>query len=585
MEALTNCSQSPSRVRVSVAETEAVSSGNACTSSLSPPRSTFATHVPMPAMAPTPPAGKQVIDIESSPVRASPESNGTPSVSALNDIASETDGGSAKKRKRVKLTEEEKAEREEIRKKKVENFENRKAAKAAKDTERDEKRRAKEEDKRVKEEEKRKKEDAIKQKDRQQLRLGNFFNKKPIVTVPSMASEMKAHDVAKKSDYEDVFLPFHVRASTTLYPATAFARDGPARDVAHQSIERLIAQLVSSQSDVDSIVVPEATTSPPNFTEIMGLHPFKLRKRGKVITQTAKDVISLFNNAHSQIATNSSISEPDASSEARLRAALRSLPRKFLRFCEDIRPPYNGTFTKTRQIKRNNPFFRDPHQNYEYDSEAEWVEEDEEMGEDLEAISNDSEGDGESAAGDFIDDDMKDFVVEEDEDKPRKRILAPLLPVAKGICWTDFNTGINTEFDGTGLQIATIHPTITLPIDPFKDYSQEAKASVLDARTTATKTPFHPSSTGNLAPGSTRPFTMRISENDLKEILLKIQGSDMTQLMLIETLKKEFKSISKENIRLTVKEVAKRVGDREADKRWIIDSDVWNRYIGQSTTN
>ncbi|KAK9238257.1 chromatin assembly factor 1 subunit A-domain-containing protein [Lipomyces kononenkoae] len=583
MEALTNYSESPSHARVSVVQTGVVSSGN--TRTAGQPSSTFESHTPVPAMPSTTPAGKQIVDIESSPVPSSPDPNKTLAESASNGTASEPDGGSAKKRKRGKLTEEEKAERENIRKKKTADLEMRKAVKAAKDTEKEEKRRAKEEEKRAKEEEKRKKEDAIKQKDKQQLRLGSFFNKKPTLTVTSWASEMKEHDDAKKSDYEEVFLPFHVRANTTLYPETAFDRDGPAHDAVCQSIERLIAQLVSAQSGADSIVIPEAASSPPNFTEIMGLHPFKLRTRGKAIPHTAKDVVSLFNSAHSEIPTTNSISEKDSSWETRLRAALRSLPRKFLRFCEDIRPPYNGTFTKTRRIKRNNPFFRDPCQNYDYDSEAEWVQEDEEIGEDLEALSNDSEEDGESAAGDFIDDEMNDFVVAEDEDKPRRRILAPLLPVAKGVCWTDLNTGINAEFDGTGLQIATIHPTITLPIDPFKDYGQEAKASLLDARTSTNKTPFQPSSTNNVAPASTRPFTMRISENDLKDILVKIQGSDMTQLMLIETLKKEFKSISKENIRLTVKEVAKRVGDREADKRWIIDSEVWNRYIGQSTPN
>ncbi|KAK9388811.1 chromatin assembly factor 1 subunit A-domain-containing protein [Lipomyces mesembrius] len=578
MEALTESSQPPSSARVSLGDFEAVNgSGDTCTASLwqESARSTAATA----SISTAGSENMKVIDIESSPIV--PDS--TPSASGSKDIAPEHDSGPANKRKRIKLTEEEKAEREEIRKRKIEVLENRKAEKAAKETEREEKKRAKEEEKRAKEEEKRKKEEILKQKDRQQLRLGNFFNKKPTAAARSLgASEMKESDVAKKSDYEG-FLPFHVRANTTLYPANSFTRDGPALDAARRNVDRLIAQLKSPQTAVDSIVIPEPACSPQNFAEIMGLRPSKLRKRGRAIAQTAKDVITLFNNAHSEIPTGNSSREYDTS-ETHLRAALQSLPRKFLRFCENLRPPYNGTFTKTRRIQRNNPFFRDVRINYDYDSEAEWVEEDGEIGEDLEEISNDSEDDGESAPGDFIDDEMKDFLVAEEEDKPRRRILAPLLPVAKGICWTDLNTGINAEFDGTGLQIATIQPTITLPIDPFKDYYQNTKASISDSRNATSKTPFQPSNTNNVASTSSLPLTMRISENDLKEILLKIQGSDMTQLMLIETLKKEFKTISKENIRLTVKEVAKRVGDREADKRWIIDSDVWNRYIGQNVT-
>ncbi|KAK9333644.1 chromatin assembly factor 1 subunit A-domain-containing protein [Lipomyces starkeyi] len=586
MEALTEPSQPPSSARVSVGDFEAVNvSGDKCTASLLQVSSISAGSGPATASSISTAASEivKVIDIESSPMGATPFPDSTPSASGSKDIAPEHDSGSANKRKRIKLTEEEKGEREEIRKRKIESLEKRKAEKAAKDTEREAKRRAKEEEKRAKEEEKRKKEEALKQRDKQQLRLRDFFNKKPIAAARSLAaSEIKESDVGKKSDYEEVFLPFHVRANTTLYPANSFTRDGPALDAARRSVDRLIAQLLSSQSAVDSIVIPEAASS-QNFAEIMGLHPSKPRKRGRAIAQTAKDVITLFNNVHNEIPTGNSSREFDTS-ETHLRAALQSLPRKFLRFCEDLRPPYNGTFTKTRRIQRNNPFFRDVRINYDYDSEAEWVEEDGEIGEDLEAMSNDSEDDGASAAGDFIDDEMKDFLVAEEEDKPRRRILAPLLPVAKGICWTDLNTGINAEFDGTGLQIATIQSTITLPIDPFKDYSQDTKASISDSRNATSKTPFQPSNTNNVASTSSRPLTMRISENDMKEILLKIQGSDLTQLMLIETLKKEFKTISKENIRLTVKEVAKRVGDREADKRWIIDSDVWNRYIGQNAT-
>ncbi|KAK9496019.1 chromatin assembly factor 1 subunit A-domain-containing protein [Lipomyces doorenjongii] len=569
METLTEPSQPPSSARVSVGDFETVNlSADSQASSISA--------LSTPAIASISTAGSEnlkVIEIESSAMV--PDS--TPSASGSEDMAPEHDSGPANKRKRIKLTQEEKAEREVIRKRKIEIFEKRKAEKAAKETEREEKKRAKEE-------EKRKKEEILKQKDRQQLRLGNFFNKKPTTAARSLgASEMKESDVAKKSDYEEVFLPFHVRANTTLYPANFFTRDGAALEAARRNVDLLIAQLESPETAVSSSVIPEPASSPQNFAEIMGLHPLKLRKRGRAIAQTAKDVITLFNNAHSEIPRGNSCREYDTS-ETHLRAALQSLPRKFLRFCEDLRPPYNGTFTKTRRIQRNNPFFRDVRINYDYDSEAEWVEEDGEIGEDLEEISNVSEDDGESAAGDFIDDEMKDFLVAEEEDKPRRRILAPLLPIAKGICWTDLNTGINAEFDGTGLQIATIQSTITLPIDPFKDYYQTTKASISDSRNAASKTPFQLSNTNNVASTSSRPLTMRISENDLKEILLKIQGSDMTQLMLIETLKKEFKTISKENIRLTVKEVAKRVGDREADKRWIIDSDIWNRYIDQNAT-
>ncbi|KAJ8099782.1 chromatin assembly factor 1 subunit A-domain-containing protein, partial [Lipomyces tetrasporus] len=563
-------------------DTEVSVGGHGCSAGPLQANTTSTNFIPATASISTAvPENVHVIDIMSSPmgdppVRDSRSAEGAP----------ETDDGSAEtKRKRTKLTEEEKTEREDIRKKKAEELEKRRAEKAAKDAEREEKRRAKEEQKRAREEEKRKKEEELKQKDRQQLRLGSFFNKKPSPATSTTAVEMRVPEVAKKSDYEEVFLPFHVKVNATLYPVNSFRKDGAALDSTRQHLDQLIAQLRSSQSAFDAIVVPEQASSPPNFAEIMNLHPVKLRGRGKITTHTAKDVISLFNYESSTIATNNGKVDHEMS-ETRLRAVLQSLPRKFLRFWEDFRPPYMGTFTKTRQIPRNNPFFLDERLNYEYNSEAEWVEEDGEIGEDLEGGSNDSEDDEESAVGDFIDDEMKDFLVSEEGDRPRRSILAPLVPVAKGICWTDLNTGINDEFDGTGMQIATIHPAITLPVDPFKDYFAVTKASSFDLCTgAASKTPFQPSNANNFASTSSKALTMRISENDLKEILLKIHGSDMTQLMLIETLKREFKTISKESIRLTIKEVAKRVGDKETDKRWVIDSDVWNRYVAQNNTN
>ncbi|KAK9324154.1 chromatin assembly factor 1 subunit A-domain-containing protein [Lipomyces orientalis] len=567
-------------------DTEVSVEGHGCSTGLLQTSTTSTNSIPATASVSTAvPENADVIDIGSSPMGAPPVRDSTLSNSRSEECAPETDDGSAeKKRKRTKLTGEEKAEREDIRKKKAEELEKRRAEKAAKDAEREEKRRAKEEQKRAREEGKRKKEEELKQKDRQQLRLGNFFNKKPSPATSTPVAETKVPDVANKSDYEEVFLPFHVKANATLYPGNAFTRNCEALDSTRQHLDRLVAQLRSSQSAFDAIVVPEQASSPPNIAEIMNLHPLKLRRRGRIATHTARDVISLFNNESTTIATKNGKLDHDMS-EKRLRAALQSLPRKFLRFWEDFRPPYMGTFTKTRQIPRNNPFFLDERLNYEYNSEAEWVEEDGEIGEDIEAGSNDSEDDEESAVGDFIDDEMKDFLVSEEEDRPRRSILAPLVPVAKGICWTDLNTGINDEFDGTGMQIATIHPAITLPIDPFKDYFAVTNASSFNLCTaSASKTPFQPSNTNNFASTSSRSLTMRISEKDLKEILLKIHGSDMTQIMLIESLKREFKSIPKESIRLTIKEVAKRVGDRETDKRWVIDSDVWSRYIAQNNT-
>ena len=67
----------------------------------------------------------------------------------------------------------------------------------------------------------------------------------------------------------------------------------------------------------------------------------------------------------------------------------------FLSFHEDCRPAYRGTWTKTSSIVTGkNPFAKDSTIfDYEYDSEIEWEEGDDEMGEDVEDDADNQEED------------------------------------------------------------------------------------------------------------------------------------------------------------------------------------------------
>lgn len=66
---------------------------------------------------------------------------------------------------------------------------------------------------------------------------------------------------------------------------------------------------------------------------------------------------------------------------------------KFLRFHEDIRPAYHGTWSKKSSIVTGRtPFAKDTKfLNYDYDSEAEWEEGDDEVGDDVENDAGDEE--------------------------------------------------------------------------------------------------------------------------------------------------------------------------------------------------
>lgn len=121
---------------------------------------------------------------------------------------------------------------------------------------------------------------------------------------------------------------------------------------------------------------------------------------------------------------------------------LKTIPTKFLKFIEDVRPPYVGTYTgvrnpaTARQICRN-PFTRGlPTTDYDYDSEAEWEEPGE--GEDL-----DSEGEGEEEIESEDGDDMEGFLDDEDAAdsakalQKRRLVLGNLEPISTGLCWED----------------------------------------------------------------------------------------------------------------------------------------------------
>ncbi|RAL62832.1 hypothetical protein DID88_004674 [Monilinia fructigena] len=123
----------------------------------------------------------------------------------------------------------------------------------------------------------------------------------------------------------------------------------------------------------------------------------------------------------------------------RTRAQLKDIPMKYLKFQEDVRPPYQGTYTHTpmhgiSKLARN-PMRRDlPNTNYDYDSEAEWIED-----EDAEDLNSEGEEDEEG-----LDDveDMDGFLDDENDDLLNSRramggIQGDLEPVSTGLCWED----------------------------------------------------------------------------------------------------------------------------------------------------
>lgn len=219
---------------------------------------------------------------------------------------------------------------------------------------------------------------------------------------------------------------------------------------------------------------------------------------------------------------------------------------KSIKFGEDVRPPYQGTFTRevpapsAKKLCRN-PYYRGlPDVNYDYDSEAEWEEPEE--GEEL-----DSEEEEESDEGE---DDMDGFLDDEDDalaGGKRRLIVGDLEPVCSGIRWAS-DGGMDVEFKG--YQIQTISDAVRFPIDPFStSYWQKPRAEPASAKGSApifknlTRDLFRANPCSQTLPPVTtkatkakRPFPAEL----LPEFKQAVEGSDLSKLGLVETLKKKY---------------------------------------------
>ncbi|KAL7566628.1 hypothetical protein ACA910_003463 [Epithemia clementina (nom. ined.)] len=162
---------------------------------------------------------------------------------------------------------------------------------------------------------------------------------------------------------------------------------------------------------------------------------------------------------------------------------------KFLSFDTDVRPPYYGTWSKKSQwVTGRRPFGKDPqYLDYDYDSEAEWEEGDDELGEDLgdnddmdvekdvDGMEYDKDEDGWLAADDEVDNDDD---LDEETKRLRKKLrvqdrtnttLLLIGPALGGIPWTatkdhgDWKRRMEgVESKEQALQILQTHQVVTV---------------------------------------------------------------------------------------------------------------------------
>ncbi|KAI9740589.1 MAG: hypothetical protein M1834_005170 [Cirrosporium novae-zelandiae] len=498
--------------------------------------------------------------------------------------------------------------------------------KQKRDQEREEKKRLRDAERHQKEEEKRRKEEEKNKKDRSQLRLNSFFKTpakgsgSPAKTLStpqtseiisdksftssqiSVSQPSFSPEKQKQTDYEKYFPSFFIQSHTILAPWNRFERD---REGSLYVQERL-----------DSSIGQPPNDGSPGKTSIYELLHILPRRRKRPGCRSVKDLMILQGSTDRPIDLTN-LEQPKHKTPIQL---LKNIPMKHIEFSQDVRPPYNGTFSKKVSDKTVQKLSKNPFQkalsdiNYDYDSEAEWEEPGE--GEDLE-----SEPD-EDAMSDEGDEDMEGFLDDEEEGSAvGKRRLVPgdLEPWCSGLLWEDArgahphrssNTLPGFHLDSYQLEVILENPHP--PIDPFSTIYWESS----DAGTTSAnpiyesgnsmqppRMPMHSISGTNttfnslqhsisaplnklcsttLAGATTllggpqlvnRPpkAPKRMVPLDMLPAFKNaVQGSDLTKAGLVEVLKKVFPKLPKDVIKDSLGVVAERVGGKEADKRWVL---------------
>ncbi|CAK7271971.1 chromatin assembly factor-I (CAF-I) p90 subunit [Sporothrix epigloea] len=436
------------------------------------------------------------------------------------------------KRKRLTATErEEKARVDAARKaekekaealKKQERDEHKAAADAKKKAsaeEREKKRRQREEEDRKKSEEKEKKrrekeeedrkvQEAKDKKERSQLRLNSFFktggnassstsSQVSTPPLPPGSSSSKLSSVRKQSvspqkvrtngnflshagaassldvashtstdvsEYDRIFKPFFIKENVTM------ATDLYGMDSETKEAKSLILDQYLSGSRGDfSPTKPFCSASASDYFHISGACT---AGRGR-IRPAVRKIMNMLGPDALYYGNLGGVSGHDTQVKLALDL-LKSVPMKYLFFREDVRPAYYGTITSQPPQARLSKLARNPLAktvlplNYDYDSEAEWVDDGD--GEDVDDLDDDEEeveDDGEMS--DFLDD-------SEDALPLRPAFSGGMEPESTGVCWENARRQAQKpELESLRMELILDH---SWPIDPFATHYWETVESV-----------------------------------------------------------------------------------------------------------
>lgn len=509
-----------------------------------------------------------------------------------------TGQGPPKKRKKLtpaekKAKEEEEAARKVEREKKIQEREVQKkldeekrqqklaekqAAQAERVAELEAKKRAKEEKKLEHEKRDREKKEEAERKARAQTKIASFFVKKDPGTPKALAvvrTAVKARSPSPapvQTEYAKLALPFFVH-TTVKMAKNPFAVDEETREAKTKNL-----------TDYLEGRRPPVTAKP--FDPLTRLQLVCLPvPRGKSYP-CVKDLMTDQDGG----STNSS-DLIAGSHRLPMKQLLKSIPMKQLSFHEDVRPAYYGTVTSVQSVAKlrkmaRNPLGKDLPLNYDYDSEAEWVQGEEEEDEAIDEMTDDEdEEDDSKSLNEFLDD-------EDDVGRPTGRLMVGNLePETSGICFEDRKRA-NPNPQMYKFRMEFLIPDLEHhhSVDPFcttywpshgkiatttspgqtktKTGEKAAKSNASDKITKAAMPP-PPAPTTNQDVGAgaskaTETVLDLVPADQMEDFKAAVmQFKFLAKSALIPTLKKQFDRCTKDQIKTTLEHVAEKHGRKD----------------------
>ncbi|KAI1154304.1 chromatin assembly factor 1 subunit A-domain-containing protein [Nemania diffusa] len=418
-------------------------------------------------------------------------------------------------------------------------------------------------------------------KEKQQNLMATFLKKAPTTpsrttdhptaaanTDPTNLSSSKQDSKPTKSTYELNFQPFFIKPGVTMAPPL-FEMDNETKEAKSAILDEYI------RGDRGAFIPKQ----PFNATEVF--HLAFPRKRG-IIPPSVRKIMERIHGDNYQNAFGITNARSESQTEklfTNAQGQLNAITMKYLRFYEDVRPAYCGTITSAMTYHQLRKLSRRPGRRilplaYDYDSEAEWVEDD---GEDLE----DAEDEEEDVDGD---EEMDDFV---DDSEAIPTIIRPGFesdskPVSTGLCYENQKRLAPSDaLLKYRLEFLLDSPEHRSMINPFSTeyWPTPTKKVVAAATVSSTKgtiasllTPTMPrdttTSTTRMAPSSEmKDGVPHDILEDFKRALLSDECKDYSKATVIEMLAKKFTSCTKAQVKVTLDTIAHRVTPADATKK------------------